>query len=414
MEENFKLEISEADIEKTAKKAKKLKKDEKPSKKWLIFLISGIVFLLAGVGLILFSVLKPEVKQEALHFPKIPSESKSEQIYSDLTGEPLADASLKTAPAFCIQTPNGLDGARPQVGLTTAGVIFEAIAEAGITRFAAIYQNPTQAVIGPIRSLRIYYLDWDTPFDCTIVHAGGAQNAIDAVRAGGYRDLTENYNYMYRGTAGARLWNNLFTTATELKQFNADYGYNSSEIKGFPRMNPEEAKIERVNKLASDKLVITEASEKNTSELVAEADNISLSFGSFPAFNVNYTYNADSNTYFRSYGDGVAHEVYECPNDNLGEVNPESACQLTQMNPSVVIAMVVQERRAPDNYYEAITTIGSGNVYIFQNGAVYTGTWNKSSREEQIKFSDSDGNEIRLVPGQTIISAVPNYGNVEY
>ena len=125
-------------------------------------------------------------------------------------------------------------------------------------------------------------------------------------------------------------------------------------------------------------------------------------------------YDATSNKYLRSYQSGVAHNVYNCPNEDLGERNPEDVCELTQMAPSVVIAMIVPERRASDNYHEDITTIGSGEAYVFQNGLAIKGTWNKSSVADQIKFLDESGNEIKLVPGQVIVSAVPNYGGVEF
>ena len=300
------------------------------------------------------------------------------------------------------------------MGLTTAGVIFEAIAEAGITRFAAIYQDPTSAVIGPIRSLRIYYLQWDTPFDCTIVHAGGSGDALEALWAGGYRDLTENYAYMYRGTAGGRLWNNLFTTSGYLKQFNSNNGYNESNIKGFARMTPEESKKSRVDSLVTERLSITTPTAKNTAELQPRVTGISLRFGGYYSFNVNYKYDLASNRYLRSYESGYSHDVYSCPEQDLGERNPEEICELTQMAPDVVIAMVVSEHRASDNYHEDIAAIGAGEAYIFQNGLVQKGTWNKASTEEQIRFLDENGAEIKLAPGQTIISAVPEYGSVDF
>ena len=383
-------------------------------KKWITFLILGIIGILGGVGCFLFILLMPEEKRTGIVFPNIPSIASEEATYSALTGEPLNDASLKEAPAYCIQTPNGTDGARPQAGLNQAGVVFEAVAEAGITRFAAIYQNPTTAVIGPIRSLRIYYLEWDTPFDCTIVHAGGSGDALQALASGGYKDLTENYTYMYRGTYSGRLWNNLFATGADLKQFGTDRGYSTSEIKGFSRFLPTEALKNKVDTLSLEPLKITNATDANTSELSVQVPKISLRFGNTPTFNVNYAYDLGSNTYLRSYGNGLAHEIYACPDENLGEKNPEDVCTLTQVAPSVVIAMVVNERRASDNYHEDITTIGSGKAYVFQNGTVIEGTWNKASRADQIKFLDNEGSEIKLVPGQTFISAVPNYGGVEY
>lgn len=398
---------------KNEKKDVATKNPSKTKKDWLVFLIIGIVSFAAGMGCIIYALLKPQIKSEALSYPTLPSSKDSNETYSDLTGQVLSEASLKNSPIYCIQVPNGTDGARPQAGLTEAGVIFEAIAEAGITRFAAIFQNPSSAVIGPIRSLRLYYLEWDTPFDCTIVHAGGADDALREVASGGYSDLSENYNYMYRGTYGTRLWNNLFTTPSDLKRFSNDSGKTSSNAKGFSRMTPTESNKNRIENQAAEILNITTPTNKNTSELTPKVTNISFNFGSSAIFNVNYEYNQENNTYRRNYGIG-AHQVYTCPGEDLGERNPEDICELTTMSPSTVIAIIVKEHRASDNYHEDITTIGSGDAYIFQNGIAIPGKWTKSTREDQIKFTDSEGNEIKLAPGQTIVSAIPEYGSVDY
>lgn len=397
-----------------AKKAKLPHKKpvENSSKK--LFIIFGVLGLLGGIGCLVGALLMPTTSGFNSVFPEIPSKKSGETVYSDLTGLPLADSSLKTAPAYCIQTPNGMDGARPQAGINQAGVVFEAIAEAGITRFAAIYQNPTSAIIGPIRSLRIYYLKWDTPFDCTIVHAGGAPDAIQAVSRGGYKDLTENYTYMYRGTVGARRWNNLFTTSAYLAKMNSDRNYGGSNIKGFTRMTPSESLEARVNDLAEEKLNIVKPSTGKTGNLVAKTPAIAVNFGGLSNFNVRYNYDLASNTYLRSYASGVTHEIYECPEEDLGEKNPENVCTLKQLAPSVVAVMIVSEKRASDNYHEDITAIGSGNAYIFQNGTEISGTWKKESDSDQIKFYDKNGVEIALAPGQTFVEAVPQYGSVEY
>lgn len=390
-------------------------KEDHTSRAWIICLCVGVLSLCGGIGLTLWTFLRTKPIAQQMVFPKIPSKTSADEgNYSHLTGEPLADASQVNAPTFCVQTPNGTDGARPQAGLNTAGVIFEAIAESGITRFAAIYQNPSSAIIGPIRSLRLYYLQWDTPFDCTIVHAGGADDALAAVRAGGYKDLSENYTYMYRGTYGVRRWNNLFTTSSYLKQFSADYGYNASEIRGFSRMTPAESNQARIDNLVANKLIITSPAAGNTSELTPKVTSLGFNFGGWPNFNVRYSYDMETNKYLRSYESGAVHEVYNCPNDDLGERNPEDVCNLVQMAPDVVIAMVVQEARAADNYHEDITTVGSGDVYIFQNGDVTKGSWRKDSVNDQIRFLDTNGGEVKLAPGQTIVSAVPTYGSVDF
>ena len=84
--------------------------------------------------------------------------------------------------------------ARPQSGLKAAGVVYEAIAEGGITRFMALYQTSKPELIGPVRSLRMYYLDWFAPYSASIAHVGGSLNALTEARSGKYRDLDQFFN----------------------------------------------------------------------------------------------------------------------------------------------------------------------------------------------------------------------------
>src|SRR3989344_1193710 len=50
--------------------------------------------------------------------------------------------------------------ARPQSGIASADVIYEAVAEGGITRFMALfYCNLSDIQVGPVRSARTYFLD---------------------------------------------------------------------------------------------------------------------------------------------------------------------------------------------------------------------------------------------------------------
>lgn len=377
--------------------------------------VLGTLGAITGAVLATIALLLPENSLPEIHLPDLPSaQEPKEAVYSNLTGLELDNAAEKDAPIFCIQTPNGMDGARPQAGLTEAGVIFEAIAEAGITRFAAIYQNPSGAVIGPIRSLRTYFLAWDTPFDCAIVHAGGPKDAVAALKQGSYQDLTENYSYMYRGTYGDRRWNNLFTTAADLRQYSADTGFARSSAQGFTRMTPEQTALARTRRGAGGEFFIIMPTADNTSDPVVEASEIAVNFGNLPNFNVVYHYDAESNTYQRSFASGAKHEVYDCPRENLGEKNPEDVCELKQLAPAVVVAMMVQESRASDDVHEDIQVTGTGEAYIFQDGEVLHGTWKKASWAEQIRFYDESGQEIALAPGQTIVEAVPAYGSIEF
>lgn len=342
-----------------------------------------------------------------------------EPLYSVLTGLEISDASLNTSPVYCIQIPNGsTDGARPQAGLTDAAIVFEAIAEQGITRFAAVFQNPTVSVIGPIRSLRPYYLDWDTPLDCTVTHAGGSAEALAAIASGGQRNLDENDDYMWREVGSGRLWNNLFTSPSLLSAFNVANGYTNSNPKAFPRQTPDDNAEYLAKKASCFSQIATGESTDATCEAFTNLDNansIDFKFTNYNySHNVSYVYNPETNTYFRHHQDGQPHLSYACPANLNQPVTTTDCGDPIQVAPSVVVALHVRESTMSDNYHEQITTIGTGLADIFQNGEHITAHWRKTSQSSQIIFTDDDGNEIPLVPGQLWISAIPQFGQVYY
>ena len=283
-------------------KKRQRRKPDKPKwstrKKVIVAIVT--LLLLAGVATGLFFLFLPKSSTSNTDY----ASPEPERIYSVLTGTEILNPALNSSPTYCMQIPNGTDiNPRTHVGLQYAGVVFEAIAEAGITRFAAVFQNTDTSMIGPIRSLRTYYLDWDTPFDCTIVHAGGADDALAALKNGDYRDLTESTTYMWRNHNPYRSPNNLFTSSQLLNDFNTANGFTSSEVQGFTRMTPDEASA-----IAADNL--RKATEGETVEAIGEdgetttqtvttplVEKIGFNFGRNNNYNVVYTYNRDTNCY---------------------------------------------------------------------------------------------------------------------
>lgn len=397
-------------------KAKKSRPDKSQKAKkphTALKVIIFIVIILAFLGIISAIWIIGWLVSQQPNNPTVDRVDFPDPIYSLLTGEEISDAKLNQNPTYCVQIPNGLDGARPQAGLNQAGIIFEAIAEADITRFAAIFQNSTVSAIGPIRSLRPYYLDWDTPFDCTVVHAGGSDEAIAALRQGNYRDLNENYSYMWRESSN-RGWNNLFTSSTNLNTFNLDQGYTTSNPKTFPHLTPDEVDQILSQKRQSNQPTDCDSDSTDCKTVIPIISNININFGISPLFNTSYFYDSATNKYYRYFATGDQHFTYDCPAD-LYQPNTLTDCgDPVPVSPSVVIAMVVNQSPMADNYHENIRTIGSGTATIFQNGEVIEGSWTKSSVDEQIVFRDATGNIVKLSPGQTWISAIPQYGSVSY
>ena len=404
-----------------SKKSKKTKKQNFFSKHKIPIIIAIVILFVAIAGAIYFLILRPMWEEKPATNDSTAEEVEPEPIryYSRLSGEEIANDDLNNLPTFCVQIPNGTDGARPQVGLAGAPIIFEAIAEGGITRFAAIFQGYNTAMLGPIRSLRLYYLEWDTPFDCTVVHAGGADDALRAVKSGGYRDLTENNTYMWRSTA-YRAPNNLFTSTDLLNKFNADRSFTSSNPAGLTRFTPDEAELDRLATVEATKSkTSTDENGKEVEQpgtpLVAE---VSLKFGNnMQNFDLKYTYDAPTNSYKRFYASGNPHTAYICPYEGISaKPNPARECgEVRQLNPNVVIALMVEQSIASDGYHQNIKTTGTGDAYIFQNGTAIKATWEKADKSAQFKFTDENGEEVKLVPGQAWITALPrSRGKVIY
>lgn len=336
--------------------------------KWLVIIIATSLVLIAGASAYLLLTPKPvETPVVVTHTIKEPPKPEI-KYYSPLTGVQVKDETATRAPVTAIMIENSPD-ARPQSGLKNSGVVFEAIAEGGITRFLALYQQEKPSLVGPVRSVRMYYVDWLAAFNASVAHVGGSAAALAEVRNGNYRDIDQFFNSASYWRATDRYApHNVYTNFERLDALNAKKGFTESKFTGFTRIDGAPVK------------------EPNATSI-----NIKISS---PLYNSTYTYDATTNTYARSEG-GVKH------------MDREDG----QITPSVVIAMRVDEKTVlEDGYRQSITAIGSGDATIFQNGTAVNVTWTKSSRTSQIKFTDAVGKDVPLVRGQTWISAVPNQG----
>lgn len=331
------------------------------------------VYAIAGAGVIIaasliaFGVLyqQPQ-KVEPVQKPVAKKQVPAPKFYSPLTGKLLPDEASTKQAVTAIMLENSPD-ARPQSGLKDSGVVFEAIAEGGITRFLALYQQEKPQLVGPVRSVRLYYVQWAMPFNASIAHIGGSLFALREVRNGKHRDIDQFFNANAYWRAKDRYApHNVYTSFQRLDALNASKGYTSSTFTGFPRKDG--AVSPAIN-----------------------ASSIQVKISS-PAYNSSYGYDATTNTYHRSQG-GAPHMDREA-----GLITPST----------VVVMNVAMTRILEDGYREQITTVGSGPVTIFQDGIVTTGTWSKPSPEAQISFKTPDGKDIALNRGQTWITAIPN------
>lgn len=331
----------------------------------LSIIIAGGLLIVTAATATYFILNQPAQKPVVVTTNK-PRSKPVVKFYSALTGvEVPSEAATKQA-VTAIMIENSPD-ARPQSGIKDAGIVFEAIAEGGITRFLTLHQEDKPQLIGPVRSLRMYYVDWLAPFNASVAHVGGSAAALAEVRNGNYRDIDQFFNAgSYWRATDRYAPHNVYTSFERLDALNTAKGYTTSSFTGFPRVDGKAAATPNATSIAI---------------------NISG-----PLYNSTYAYDATANHYNRSLA-GVPH------------VDREGG----QITPSVVIALKVNEVTVmEDGYRQSITTTGSGEAIIFQNGTATTATWTKADRNSQITFTDATGKPISLNRGQTWIAAVPN------
>jgi hypothetical protein len=336
-------------------------------KQWLAI---GAIVLLLVAGATSYLLTRPDntvVSSTARKAKKVVPPPKPT---SPLTG---LEASLEDTkrPVIGVMIENSTF-ARPQSGLNDAGIVYEAIAEYGITRFLTLFQEANPGNIGPVRSARPYFVDWAHSYDAGYAHVGGSPDALAKIKTDGVRDLDQFANSgAYHRISQREAPHNMYTSMQNLRDLAAAKGYTSSTFTGWTRKKDAPAKT-----------------------VTANAIDIAISG---PTYNVHYDYDAASNTYLRTMG-GAPH------ND---------ADSGTRLAPKVVIGLITPYSLMADGYHSSYGTTGSGAVKIFQDGTVTEGTW-KREGNETYKFTDANGKPIALDAGQTWVTAVGDPAAVTY
>lgn len=330
--------------------------------KWFLLWL-GILLALAATGFGVYKIKEHYKVAPYAETPKARVPPKPTTEASKLTGIQV-DPALNQRPVTGVMIENS-KVARPQSGLKDAGVVFEAIAEGGITRFLALYQEAQPDYIGPIRSVRPYYLDFLLAFDASIAHVGGAPQALKDIKSLGVKDLDQFANSgAYERVKNRAAPHNVYSSMAKFDTLNASKGFVSSTFTSLVR-------------------------KKDAPAAQPTANKIDLNISSGP-YNVHYDYDAATNSYKRSLG-GEPH------------TDERSTAQLT---PKVVIALVMTRGIASDGQHTNYGTTGSGHMYVFQDGILTEGTWSKTDRKSAFSFTDAAGQPIALNAGQTWITLV--------
>lgn len=282
---------------------------------------------------------------------------------------------IKDLQLFGVMIDNHED-AWPQSGIEQAYVVIEAPVEAGITRFLAFFSE-AQSVdeIGPIRSARPYFLDWNDEFDALFAHVGGSDAALDKIATGGTFDLNQYWHgdVFWRDSSQFAPYN-VYTSTTLLSSYVAGL-----EVEG---VTPE--------------LLYGTWMFKEPVGSEGIPVDLHIDFWA-PVYTVDWMYDVESRRYKREQA-GKPHVS-------------ASGIQIEADNVVVVITQIdvvdVVGRRK-------VKTIGEGKAFVLQDGVMIEATWRKPSATERLRFYLDTGEEIKMNAGVTWIEVIPDESSMEF
>lgn len=334
-----------------------------------------------------------------------PSEPKTEvcPLNGSLHTKEAKDAWEKRRP-LAVMIENHTD-ARPQSGLSSADIVYEAVAEGGITRFMALfYCNMGDVQVGPVRSARTYFLDWLSEYNALYAHVGGANtpgpaNALGQIIQYGIKDLNQfsigfptfwrDYQRFGHPVATEHT---MYSTTQKLWDVGAKREWTNVDENGISwdtNFTPWNFKDD------------APVGATDTGVNVARKINVDF-WQSYSDYSVTWDYDPTCNCYKRSNG-GAVH------------IDMDNKQQLSAKN---IVVQKEQESHANDGYENNVhllyKTIGSGKALIFQDGKVIEGTWNKKSRTARTVYRDDQGKELSFDRGVIWIETVPEGANVSY
>lgn len=353
------------------------------NKKYILILSLSTVFV--TIGLIYYfknDNQKPisDVKNTSIG---VVSENKKFYI-NELTGEKIYS---ETEPEFLKNRPlavmvNNAVPARPQVGLTEADIVYEIIAEGGITRFLAVYHSNLPEKVGPIRSTREYYLMIVKELgDAMLMHIGYSPQAREKIDTWKIRSLGLGGGPFYRdnfGDSSIATEHTAYANGNQLFQKGLELGWSGKREFDLWKFKEEKDKTSSAKK----------------------ADYVEINFWYKGDYSGIFKYNTSNNKYTR----------YSGFDDNNNPILLKDRVSGKTIEISNLVVMFAEEFPIPNDDKNRLDykLIGEGKGYIFRDGTMEDITWKKESLEKRMKFYLVNGEEVEFNRGKMWVSVVPS------
>lgn len=294
----------------------------------------------------------------------------------------IVDKNSKSRP-YAVMINNN-HSAWPQCGVQDAYIVYEIIAEGGITRMMAIYKDQDTAKIGSVRSARHYFIDYAEENDAIYVHWGGSPQAQSRIRSSRINDLD-----------GIALEGTTFFRDKKLKRAYEHTGFTSMDR--LKKAADERAYTRDTNKDLLLNYSIDEIDMQNL-EGAEKADNINLKYSYYHT--TSYEYDEENKVYKRSMS-------------NKPNVDLQTGEQYTAKN---IIIYQVKNYTLNDGDHKGrqdLSNIGTGNGYFVSGGYYIPITWEKKSHSSQTIYKYTNGEELVVNDGNTFIQICPMNAKID-
>ncbi|WP_158299369.1 DUF3048 domain-containing protein [Paenibacillus antri] len=294
-----------------------------------------------------------------------------------LTGLPAEE--LLTDRPVVVMVENS-PAARPQTGLHEADLVYEVLAEGDITRFIAVYQSVKSEEIGPVRSIRPYFVQLGMEVDGILVHAGWSQEAMNLMVKHKLNHLDQVYgdhDYYWRDKS-RKAPHNLYTSIELIR-------------KGAEKKKFREAWTDPVVTFALPGAGGDAAVPKGD-----PADRVTIPY--IGGYEVGYEYEAATKTYLRSMK-GKPH------------TDKKTDARLSATN---VLVVQAKHRIVDDVGRREVDVQGPGKGVLLQAGLKRDIVW--ELKNGVIRAYDKEGaiTDIPLLPGKTWVQIVPDLSKVTF
>jgi hypothetical protein len=276
--------------------------------------------------------------------------------------------------------------ARPHSGLIYADMVFELVAEGGVTRFITVYSSNDADIIGPVRSGRIYFAEIARSLDPIYTFWGTYPQAYEAIKKMDLDAFDANSTaYINYTTAGWRdpsrneaLEHTAFIDTYGIKEDAEKYGYD----------------LEGGQSPLAFKIDAPEDERGSISEITVNFSTESYLAG--------FVYDRQTNKYLKTLA-GQPHSDFETKN------------QITLSN--VVVLLTDINGPIDSSGHMDVRTTGTsdqGEAYYFMDGNVVEGTWARETIQDSFEFMDSEEKQVLFNRGSTWVCIIQSIERLSY